>query len=92
MIESIRHKGLKRLYEKGDPSNLKPEFIPRIENRLTRLEAASDIKDLNVPGYDLHRLVGKLKDFWSIKVSGNWRIIFRFEEGNVYDLDLIDYH
>ena len=92
MIISIRHKGLKLLYEKGDPSRLQIQLVRRIENRLTRLDAATELKDLNAPGYGLHQLSGDLKGFWSIKVSGNWRMIFKFIDGEIYDLDLIDYH
>jgi len=92
MIISFRHKGLKRLYEQGDPSRLQPELVRRIENRLTRLDAATELKDLNAPGYDLHQLFGNLKGLWAIKVSGNWRIIFDFKDGDVYGVNLIDYH
>lgn len=92
MIVSFRHKGLKRLYERGDISRLQQELVRRIETRLTRLDAATEIKDINAPGYDLHALSGGLKGFWAIKVSGNWRIIFRFDAGDIYDVDLIDYH
>ena len=92
MIISIRHKGLKRLYEKGDPSRLQSQLVRRIENRLTRLDAATELKDLNAPGYDLHQLSGDLKGLWAIKVSGNWRMVFDFKDGDVYDLDLVDYH
>ncbi len=92
MIISFRHKGLKQLYEKGDPSKLPPELIRRIENRLARLEAATLIKDLNTPGYFLHQLSGNLKGLWAIKVSGNWRMVFKFEDGDVFDIDLVDYH
>ena len=92
MIESFRHKGLKRLYEQGDTSKVSQNMLNRIENVLARLDVANVPQALNLPGYHLHRLTGDFKDFWSVRVSGNYRIIFRFKEGAVFDVDLIDYH
>lgn len=57
-----------------------------------RLDEANSIDDLNIIGWNLHQLSGNLKGFWSIKINGNWRIIFRFEDGVVFDIDYIDYH
>jgi len=59
---------------------------------LYRLDEANSIDDLNIIGWNLHQLSGNLKGFWSIKINGNWRIIFRFEDGVVFDIDYIDYH
>jgi len=59
---------------------------------LAHLDAAVRPTDLDLPGYRLHRLKGELKDTWSVTLSGNWRITFRFEDGNAYDVDLTDYH
>lgn len=56
------------------------------------LHAAKTVSDLNFPGSNLHRLKGELKEYWSITVSGNWRAIFKFDNGDVYDLDYVDYH
>ena len=92
MIKSFRHKGLKRLYDKGDKSRIKPDQIERIENILFVLDESQNPDDLNLPGYRLHPLKGDLKGFWSITVSSNWRIIFRYERGDIYDVDLTDYH
>ena len=64
----------------------------RIALVLADLDNARKPEDLDVPGYRLHRLKGRLKDYWSISISGNWRITFRFEDGDVYDVDLVDYH
>ena len=64
----------------------------RITLALADLDSASKPVDLDLPGYRLHRLRGHLKEYWSISISGNWRITFRFEEGDVYDVDLVDYH
>jgi proteic killer suppression protein len=92
MIESFRHKGLKRLYEKGDRSGIGANMVSRVEEILTILESAEAIEEADIPGYRLHPLTGNLKGFWSVRVTGNWRIIFRFENGAVQDLDLTDYH
>ena len=92
MIDSIRHRGLRRLYERGDRSGIGSALIPRVEEILSMLDAAESIEDLDFPGYRLHPLVGTLKGYWSVRVSGNWRIIFRFDETSVSDVDLVDYH
>ena len=64
----------------------------RIALTLADLDSARRPEDLDVPAYRLHRLKGRLKDYWSISISGNWRITFRFEDGDVFDVDLVDYH
>ncbi len=92
MIRSFRHRGLKRLYERGDRSRIGPNLLDRIKRILARLEIAQQIQDMNLHSYQLHPLKGELKGFWSVTVSGNWRIIFRFDSGNAFDVDLVDYH
>lgn len=92
MIVSISDKGLKLYYEKGDASKLQPQHLSKLRLILTRLDAAKEPKDMNVPGYNLHQLTGDLKDFWSVKVDKNFRVIFQFGGENVYDVDYIDYH
>lgn len=92
MIESIRHRGLKRLYERNDRSGIGGAMLRRVEEILSILDAAETISDLDIPGYRLHPLTGPLKDFWSVRVTGNWRIVFRFEDGAARDVDLVDYH
>ncbi|MDD3287846.1 MAG: type II toxin-antitoxin system RelE/ParE family toxin [Alphaproteobacteria bacterium] len=92
MIESFKHKGLKRLYEKADCGGIHPKLVRRVEDILSLLNIAEKPEDVNLPGYHLHKLVGDMKDFWSITVRANWRIIFRFENGNIRDVELIDYH
>lgn len=74
MIASIRHKGLRLFYEKGDASKLQPLHVSKIRLILTRLDAAKVVEDMNVPGYGLHSLSGDLKDFWSVKVDKNYRV------------------
>lgn len=92
MVKSFRHKGLRKFFESGDHSKIQAAHRKRLKLILTVLHAAKEMKDMNFPGSDLHRLKGDLKDYWSITVSGNWRIIFRFIDNDVYDVDYLDYH
>ena len=92
MVRSFRHRGLKRLYQRGDRSRVRADQAERLAVALADLDDARRPSDLDLPGYRLHPLKGDLKGFWSISVSGNWRIIFRFDDGDVYDVDLVDYH
>ena len=94
MIKTFRHRGLKRLYEKGDASKLRTEQVNRIEDVLGHLDVASKPSEMDLPGYRLHRLKGDLKNVWSVSISGNWRITFRFEDGDAFDAinNLVDYH
>ena len=92
MIRSLKHRGLKRLYGLGEPRGIRPDLLERIEDILTRLDNAETAQAMDLPGYRLHRLKGKLKRFWSVTVNANWRIIFRFEDEDAFDVDLIDYH
>jgi proteic killer suppression protein len=91
-IKSFRHRGLKRLYERGDESQVNQQHKQRIKNILTVLDAAESIGDLDIALWRLHSLKSGLANFWALKVSANWRIVFRFEGGNAFDVDLIDYH
>ena len=92
MIKSIQHKGLRLFYEHEDASKLPAAHVNRIRTILTRLEFAKSLNDIGTPGSRLHPLSGNLKGFYAVNVSGNWRIIFRFEDGNVHDVDYVDYH
>lgn len=92
MIDNFQHKGLRLFFEKNEPSKLQPHHIEKIRRILYRLDEAENIEDMDVVGWALHQLTGNLKGFWSVKVNGNYRIIFRFEGGNAYDVDYIDYH
>ena len=91
MIKSIKHRGLKRLWEKNDSSKINPEHLKRLRNRLSSLAAAQVIDDIDRPGYRLHPLEG-YENRWAINVSGNWRLTFDFIDGDVYVLDYEDYH
>ena len=92
MIKGFKHKGLKKLYETGSKQGVKPEHATRLRLILARIDASFDPDDMNLPGLGLHPLKGSLKSFWSVSVSGNWRVIFRFENGNATDVDYLDYH
>lgn len=92
MIVSFRHKGLKLLYEKADRSKVRPDLAGKLERLLTLLDQAASPDDAALPGIGLHPLKGDLKGYWSATVSRNHRIIFRFEGGDVHDVELIDYH
>lgn len=80
------------LFEKDSPSGVRADQTARIRDILAHLDQASRPADLDLPGYRLHALKGDLKGHWSVTISGNWRIVFRFENGNAFDVDLIDYH
>ena len=92
MIESIRHKGLRRLYHDDDRSKLPPDMAERIQTVLSFLDSALVIEDMDQPSFRLHALKGALKGFWAVTVRANWRIIFRFEDGKARGVDFVDYH
>ena len=92
MIRRIRHRGLKRLFEDDDRRGLDSKLVEKIARVLARLNQASRPEHLNLPGWRLHPLKGYLAGFWSVTVSANWRIVFRFEGTDVTDVDLVDYH
>jgi len=92
VIRSFRHRGLKRFYESGDPSRIDAALRTKVHRVLSALDAAGSPRALGLPGYRLRALKGDLDGFWSVTVSGNWRVIFRFEDGEVFDADFLDYH
>lgn len=82
MIKSFKHKGLEKFFTKGSTAGIQAVHATKINDRLSFLHATSTVEDMDKPGYRLHALKGKLKGHWTIDVSGNWRIVFRFEDGN----------
>ncbi len=92
VIRSFKHRGLKRLFERDDRSGIRPDLVDTVQEILTVLDDAASPQELNLPGYRLHPLKGDLKGFWSVTVRANWRIIFRFEGTDAFDVELIDYH
>ena len=92
MIIGFRHRGLQRLYERGERRRIPPNQIAKVEAILAQLDVATGPQDMNKPGFRLHPLTGDLAGYWSVTISGNWRITFRFDADNVTDVDLVDYH
>lgn len=92
MIRRFRHRGLRRLYEDDDRREVNPEHAGKIARMLARLDEATRPEQLDLPGFRLHPLRGDLAGYWGITVRANWRIIFRFEQGDATDVDLVDYH
>jgi toxin HigB-1 len=83
---------LRRLYERGDASGIRPDLLETVERILTILDSAATPQALDIPRYRLHPLKGDLRGFWSVTVRANWRIIFRFEGDDAFDVEMIDYH
>ena len=92
MVRSFRHKGLQRLFQHDDGSKLPPDMVARIRLILSALHASPEIEPMNLPTFRLHPLKGKMQGYFSVTVRANWRIIFRFEGGEAFDLDFVDYH
>jgi proteic killer suppression protein len=92
MIRTFRHKGLRRLFVDDDPRGVRPEYADKLRRILARLHAARAVSDMDLPGYRLHPLKGELKGFYAVTVQANWRVIFRFADGDAQDVDFVDYH
>ncbi len=92
MIRNFHHKGLERFFLHDDKSGVQPKQEKRIRRILTKLDAATEIKDMNAPGYNLHKLKGEYKGYYAVKVDENYRIIFQFENGDALNVDYLDYH
>lgn len=92
MIKSFKHKGLEKFYITGSKKGIIQNHAEKLARILDRLDAAITVKDMNLPGYRLHRLTGVDKDIWSVKVNGNWRVTFYFEDGDAYIVNYRDYH
>jgi toxin HigB-1 len=92
MIESFRHKGLQLLFEEDEGRKIKTDQVNRLRLILSALNMATSAEDMNQPTFRLHPLKGSRKGVWAITVRANWRVTFRFAQGNVHDVDLEDYH
>jgi len=92
VIGSFKHKGLKRLYEKGDESKISTDLLPKVNRIMALLDVATGPDELDLPGFKLHSLKGSMRGYYAVSVSGNWRITFRFEGETPNDVDLVDYH
>ena len=92
MIKGFRHKGLEAFYRSGTTKGIQAAHAAKLRRILGALDVAEGPGDLSFPGFRLHQLKGDLKAFWSITVSGNWRVIFRFTGIDVELIDYLDYH
>ncbi|OSI09857.1 Plasmid maintenance system killer protein; Toxin higB-1 [Neisseria zoodegmatis] len=92
MIKSFKHKGLAIFFETGNKAGIQANHAEKLKLQLSALNRATSPRDVNAPGWQLHQLSGNLKDHWSIKVNGNWRITFRFNGNDVEVVDYQDYH
>jgi toxin HigB-1 len=92
MIQSFSSKSLEKLFVEGIASGIPPEYQRKIMARLEVIDSAQTVNEIRLPGYNLHELKGDRKGTWAVKVSGNWRITFKFHEHHASDVDLEDYH
>lgn len=92
MIQSFKHQGLEKFYEKGSTKGIQSDHARKLRMQLAALDTAQSIEDMDIPGYRLHQLKGERKGYWSIAVNANWRLTFEFVDGNVHILNYEDYH
>lgn len=92
MIKTFSHKGLENFFYDGIKKGIPPQYAQKLADILDRLDAAKDVMDMKYPGSDLHQLKGNRKGSWAAKVSGNWRVVFSFRDGDAYEVDYLDYH
>jgi len=92
MIESFKHKGLKRLFETGHTSGINPQHVERLRKILALLETSENIDDMDLPGLNLHKLKGRRKNTLAAKIGGNWRVTFKLKNGDVLEVNYEDYH
>ena len=92
MIKSFKHKGLERFYKTGNTSGIQAKHKNRLRLILSNLDQAESADDMDLPGLFMHQLKGDRKDIWSVRVSGNWRITYRFTGRDVEIVNYEDYH
>ena len=92
MIKTFTHKGLEDFFFDGTKKGIQAVHAQKLADILDRLDASHVVEDMRYPGSDLHQLKGPLMGFWAVKVSGNWRVVFTFKEGNAYQVNYLDYH
>jgi len=92
VIKTFRHKGLENFFFDGSKKGIHPEHAKKLGLILDRLDASNTVQDMNYPGSGLHLLKGNLSGYWAVTVSGNWRVVFQFHEGDAYVVDYRDYH
>jgi proteic killer suppression protein len=92
MIRSFQHRGLERYFKRSDHRGIPAQFAARLSRILDRLDGIARPEDMNLRGYRFHPLKGKRRGAYAVNVSGNWRVTFRFKEGDAVDVNLEDYH
>ena len=92
MIRNFSHKGVKRFYDTGSKAGIHSAHASKLARQLARLNQAKSPGDMNLPGWKLHPLKGELADHWAVAVSGNWRLIFKLDNGDAFNVDYDDYH
>lgn len=92
MIKSFTHKGLEDFFYNGTKKGIQAQHAQKLSDILDRLDATHSLIDMRYPGSGLHQLKGKMKGLWAVKISGNWRVVFSFKEGDAYNVNYIDYH
>jgi proteic killer suppression protein len=92
MIQKFKHKGLKQLFESGNSSGVNSQHVLRLRRILALLETAETPDDMDLPGLGLHQLKGNRKGTWAVSVSGNWRVTFKIQSGDIFDVNYEDYH
>ncbi len=92
MIKKFKHKGLKKLFESGSSSGIDPNHASRIRKILALLETAETVEDMDLPGLGLHQLKGNRKGTWAVTISGNWRVTFKIQNSDAFDVNYEDYH
>ena len=92
MIKSFKHKGLRLFFNTESTSGVRSDHAKRLALILGRLNVAKEPRDMALPGLHLHQLKGERTGYFAVWVNGNWRVVFRFAQGHVYDVDYLDYH
>ena len=92
MIRSFKHRGLRALFDGKTVRRVAPAHVEKLRDILAVLDRSREPDEMNLPGLQLHSLKGTLTGFWAVSVSGNWRVTFRFDNGDAVDVDCIDYH
>ena len=91
MIQRLKHKGLKKLFETGSSAGVNPQHATRLRQIIALLETAETLDDMDLPGLNLHDLKGKRKGTWALKVSGSWRVTFKLQKGDAFEVNYEDY-
>lgn len=92
MIVSFAHKGLERFFLTGNAVGIQPKHAERLRLILAVIDSAESIDGIRLPSLKLHKLKGDRKDIWAVTVQANWRVTFRFVNGNAEIVNYEDYH